>query len=259
MRRVVVVSAATEAAAVLREEILRHVQGAEWLIGGENEVIGMLGVSRPTFRQALRILEQEQLVTVRRGVGGGLFAKRPTEDGVAQTASVFLRSEGTSYGDLIQTLSLLSSHCARLAAEHSDQAERGRLGSYYTEALGELDPTTIAGTDFVRLAGGWFRELALLARSSTLHLFVSVLIELARPAAGSQLYTPQRVMETIDRHTGVAEAIKRGSPALAARRLTEHFELIVQWTDASIQLGALYPPVERRFAPYERNGSGFGG
>src|SRR3546814_4941537 len=100
MQRVVVPSAALEAASILREEILRDIKDDEWLLGSEDEVMRSLEVSRPTLRQALRLLEQEQLVSVRRGVGGGLFARRPTEEGVTHTASVYLRAAGTSYGDL---------------------------------------------------------------------------------------------------------------------------------------------------------------
>src|SRR3546814_14470549 len=96
MQRVVVPSAALEAASILREEILRDIKDDEWLLGSEDEVMRSLEVSRPTLRQALRLLEQEQLVSVRRGVGGGLFARRPTEEGVTHTASV--RSEERRVG-----------------------------------------------------------------------------------------------------------------------------------------------------------------
>jgi GntR family transcriptional repressor for pyruvate dehydrogenase complex len=241
MRKVVVTSAAMEAANVLREEILSDVKDDEWLIGSEDQVMQALEVSRPTLRQALRLLEQEQLVAVRRGVGGGLFAHRPTEEGVTHTASVYLRAAGTSYGDLISTLALISTSCARMAAENPDAEARARLTTYYRDHLGDGDPTTMAGEQFVTIAGRFYVELAELAGSPTLKLFASVLIELARPAAGRLLYTPERIRETIERHGATAEAIKAGKPDLAAKRIKAHTEEVLGWTTTSMAIESMYP------------------
>lgn len=241
MRKVVVASAASETASILREEILRNIKDDEWLIGSEDDVMRSLGVSRPTLRQALRILEQEQLITVRRGVGGGLFGRRPTEEGVTHTASVFLRSQGTTFGDLTQALQLLSVHCARVAAKHPDDERRRELGTYYDTALRGVNPEELDGREFVEIAGGFFRELATLADSTVVHLFVSALIELARPAAGAALYTPERIRQTIKRHGAIAEAIEKRQASLAVRRVNAHFAQTVLWTNAEVELNALYP------------------
>lgn len=241
MRKVVVTSAALEAASVLREEILRDVKDEEWLLGSEDEVMQALEVSRPTLRQALRLLEQEQLIVVRRGVGGGLFAQTPTEEGVTHTASVYLRAAGTWYGDLINTLSVVSVHAARMAARNPDTEARQRLTNYYPEQLGDREPTQMPGEEFVRLAGRFFIELTELANSPTTKLFTSVLIELARPAAGRSLYTPDRIRETIERHTLVARAVAAGKPELAARRMQAHTESVSTWTDESMKLESMYP------------------
>src|SRR4051794_40921632 len=46
-------------------------------LGNEPELIERFGVSRPSMREALRILETEGLISVRRGVFGGVVAHRP--------------------------------------------------------------------------------------------------------------------------------------------------------------------------------------
>src|SRR3546814_8305423 len=135
---------------------LLDIKDDEWLLGSEDEVMRSLEVSRPTLRQALRLLEQEQLVSVRRGVGGGLFARRPTEEGVTHTASVYLRAAGTSYGDLIASLSVLSTHAARNAAENPDLEARQRLSDYYPQVLRDINATELPGEEFVVIAGRFY-------------------------------------------------------------------------------------------------------
>jgi GntR family transcriptional regulator, transcriptional repressor for pyruvate dehydrogenase complex len=101
VQRVVAISAVSATAEVLRSEILLRDDG-DWL-GSEDELLGRLGVSRPTLRQAARLLEAEELLVVRRGLNGGLFSRRPTSDAVARMASVYLRSEGTTVVDLARS------------------------------------------------------------------------------------------------------------------------------------------------------------
>lgn len=80
MQRVAVPTAVSATVDMLRDEILQRDDG-EWL-GWEDDLVERLGVSRPTLRQAARLLEAEELLVVKRGTNGGLFARRPTTDTV---------------------------------------------------------------------------------------------------------------------------------------------------------------------------------
>jgi DNA-binding FadR family transcriptional regulator len=231
---------ARAAADQLREEILASPRTDQWLLGSEADLMVSLAVSRATLRQALRILEQEQLVVVRRGPSGGLFAKRPTAEAVSHMALIYLRSAETSYGDLIRTLGLLSAQCALDAATKAPLADRRRLVRYYDERLAGADLDQLTGHQFVRLAGGFFHELADLSGSSTMRLYIGVLIELARPAAGEHLYTAERMRGTVERHRGIARAISSGNGQEAASRVHAHIELVLTWSDEAIPLNALY-------------------
>jgi len=245
VRKVSVQSAARETADILREEILATVSTTDsYLLGSEDEVLSMLGVSRPTLRQALRLLEQEQLVVVRRGVGGGLFGRRPTEAGVTQMASVVLRSRGTTYRDLVSTLSLLGTRAATLAAENPDAAARAEAGSFYPERLpggvdGDLADVPVA--EFVAFAGEFDVLVARLSGNPTLHLFVGVLIDLARPAATAAVYDEAAMRATLAGHLGVAEAVVAGNGRLAGTLMKRHLSSALDWLDQDLPLRALYP------------------
>jgi GntR family transcriptional regulator, transcriptional repressor for pyruvate dehydrogenase complex len=242
MRRVSIRSAPRETADILREEILRHASnGDEWLLGSEDQMIRALGVSRPTLRQAARMLEQEQLLVVRRGIGGGLFGRRPTAEAVSHTASVYLRSQGATYTDMISAQLILGVESARLAAEHGDPEQRAALRDFYKERV--RDREHLGAADFVQVTVDFQRRVAELAGSPALQLFVDVLMDLSEGSAAVQrTYTDQaRQLQTFTRHEAIAQAIAAGDGRLAATRMRKHLETILEWVDDSTRTERLSP------------------
>ena len=61
-------------------------------LGHEPELVERFGVSRPSLREALRILEAEGLITVVRGVLGGVVVHEPHERMAARTAALVLQA-----------------------------------------------------------------------------------------------------------------------------------------------------------------------
>jgi GntR family transcriptional repressor for pyruvate dehydrogenase complex len=229
MRRVAVPTAVSATVDMLRDEILQRDDG-EWL-GWEDDLVERLGVSRPTLRQAARLLEAEELLVVKRGTNGGLFARRPTTDAVARMASVFLRAEGTTVLDLARSWFLLLEQSARLAAEHDDPLVRASLVAEVAEIRrsvpeGDRDAMFVATYAFSL-------ELADLSRSPTLRLFTRVLSTLIAEAPADL-----RPIEALDEQLGgparhtferVAEAIRDGDAARAAKNVRVHADLMIQW------------------------------
>ncbi|MCR5871033.1 MULTISPECIES: FadR/GntR family transcriptional regulator [unclassified Sphingomonas] len=114
-------------------------------LGSEKDLMGALGVSRPTFRQAVNLIEHEQLLSVVRGVKGGIFSRRPDIGGVISSASTFLISRGTTLGDLLLTTTSLLRDAAALAAGFQDEALRARAGELLkTLAAAENTPQDLA-------------------------------------------------------------------------------------------------------------------
>lgn len=76
----------------------------------EGQLMDSLGISRPTLREAFRILEAEGLISVVRGSRTGAKVHKPSVDLVSRYAGYVLESQGTTIADLYQ---------ARLAIEPS--------------------------------------------------------------------------------------------------------------------------------------------
>lgn len=243
MKSVVVKSAPHETAGALREEILAH-DGVEqeWLLGSEDELMGQLGVSRPTLRQASRILEQEQLLLVRRGIRGGLYGRRPTAHAVTRIAAVFLRAQDTTYEDLLSAEVVLGTACAGLAAGAELEA-RTAVRDFYAEALGDVPRSDVPLALFLDASGNFQRLLAEIAPSPAFRLFVNVLMDLARPASRvADIYgDPKRRRVTIERHQAVANAVYAQDAKRASNLMQKHLVDILAWTDDAARGEPLRP------------------
>src|SRR3954465_10736584 len=69
-------------------------------IGTEQELAAEFGVSRPTLREALRLLARSHLIRVGRGRAGGIFVARTPGEGmgrnVSESIATMLATESTS-------------------------------------------------------------------------------------------------------------------------------------------------------------------
>jgi GntR family transcriptional repressor for pyruvate dehydrogenase complex len=203
MRKVVLTAAPQATADVIREDILSRDEESG-LLGSEDDLLERLGVSRPTLRQATRILEQENLIFVRRGVNGGLFFRRPDASAVTHTTVVFLRSRHTSVQEVFDTRLLLEVDCATLAAK-APRAKR-------EEAM-----RTVEGHEF-HLA------IARLSNNTVKVMFVDVLINAAESMRGDPTMNGHHGPETERAHARIRKAILDGDADAAAAGMRRHIE-----------------------------------
>ncbi|SDD60827.1 DNA-binding transcriptional regulator, FadR family [Sphingomonas sp. YR710] len=87
-------------AADIRKRILDRDLLVTHTLPPEAELMVQYGVSRPTLREALRLLEAEQLIVIRRGGKGGAIIQQPSLDGAARQFGFLLNYRGVTLGDL---------------------------------------------------------------------------------------------------------------------------------------------------------------
>lgn len=217
------------AVARLREEILaRREPGA--FLGSEEDLQARLGVSRPTLRQAARILEHENLLSVRRGSRGGLFARAPSPDAVSHIAAVYLRYQGTTHRDLHSADALIVPEIARRACRHPFAAARAAFAAFATTPEHRA---RIAAPDQVRDA---WREFGLrmitLVDNAPLALFYEMMLDLSvEPFPIGGLDDPAFRERVIVYHEELADAVRRGEPEEGAQIVTAYFAATAAWVD----------------------------
>jgi DNA-binding FadR family transcriptional regulator len=108
-------------AGTLRERILSGElpDGAE--LPKQEELLAEFGISQPPLREALRILESERLITVRRGNVGGAVVHRPSETAAASLVGMVLQSRGATLEQLVQAMAAIEPLCVAAAAARPDR------------------------------------------------------------------------------------------------------------------------------------------
>ncbi len=108
-------------AASLRDDILSGRLKEGDLLPRQEHLFKEFRVSLPAVREAMRILETEGLISVRRGNVGGAVVHLPTPERTARMISMVLQSRGTTPGDVSGALLYLEPVCARMCAARPDR------------------------------------------------------------------------------------------------------------------------------------------
>jgi len=86
----------------------------------ESEMYDALGVGRSTLREALRILEQQGVITIRPGRGGGPTVASPDSRHLASTLALMMQFSDTPFRSVVQTREQIEPIAAALCAQNGD-------------------------------------------------------------------------------------------------------------------------------------------
>lgn len=105
----------------LRRQIISGELAEGDALPSESTLTETFGISRPTLREAFRVLEAEQLISVRRGARGGARVHAPSADVAARYAGFVLEHQATTLADVYAARVMIESPCAaRLARQRTD-------------------------------------------------------------------------------------------------------------------------------------------
>ncbi|MFI5427273.1 FadR/GntR family transcriptional regulator [Aeromicrobium sp. UC242_57] len=123
----------------LRRQIARGELKEGDALPSEAALMEQFGVSRPTLREAFRVLESEALITIRRGAHGGARVQVPDGAIAARYAGLVLEYRGTTLRDVYDARSTLESSCAGMAAERQSEEDLAKLSEIFDEISATTD------------------------------------------------------------------------------------------------------------------------
>jgi DNA-binding FadR family transcriptional regulator len=181
----------------------------------ERELAKQLGVSRTTVREAVRVLEGEGLVEIRRGSTGGIIVRPQT------ARPVDLRKRLREFEEIIDFRLAVEPMAARLAAQRRTKADIAEL----QRAFARLEAIVVgqgAVSDWVRVDGEYHLLIARIARNERLARAVE--------DARAGMFTPiGAVWGGLEErahlmHAEIQQAIVAGDPERAAAAMAAHVE-----------------------------------
>ena len=122
----------------IRNAIIRGELSDGDTLPAESHLIAEFEVSRPTIREAVRILESEGLVTVARGARGGARISSPDYEMIERAAGIILQSQKVAIGDLYEMRTLIEPPAARLVAERNSEVAVPILRKFIEEEMAQI-------------------------------------------------------------------------------------------------------------------------
>jgi GntR family transcriptional regulator, transcriptional repressor for pyruvate dehydrogenase complex len=204
-------------AAKLRERIVSGRLTDGDVLPKQEDLGAEFGVSKPTMREAIRVLESEGLIEVQQGRFGGAVVHVPKVENIAVTMALVLETNGVQLPDVGLALQAIEPACVRLCALRPDRLEAvvPRL-----EELHAAAPEAVTDDERVVALSREFHEaLAALCGNASLTLCAGALERLwtahegswAEQAAHGHGFPELRTRrEALEEHARVIECIRAG-------------------------------------------------
>ncbi|MFT4288417.1 FadR/GntR family transcriptional regulator [Nocardioides sp.] len=223
----------------LRRQIVRGELPAGATLPPELQLMDQYGVSRPTLREAFRILEAETLISVRRGSRGGAQVMAPNVSVAARYVGILLQVQGTTINDVYQARMISEPQCARLLAlSHTDQDLED-----LTQIVDALKDEVATRKPFVPDPDNWsaltsrFHELILQrCGNNTLAIQGAVLQDIVATHVRTRIAqsytdddTPERFQRAIRSYEKFIRLIKSGDATGAEKHWLSHMEGAAQY------------------------------
>lgn len=199
-------------------------------LGLEDELVKRYGVSRPTLRQAVRVLEHEKLVAVRRGSAGGYYSRRPSDRDMVEAATLNLQVHGCTMPQAIFAGMALLRGVIRAAATSSDQAARDELRHYIKE-YEAFDYRNRPLKEFIAGERAMAKRISDLAQNPALVFFSGILYEFGVRRVGLHSFEdhPERIEAELQITARLATAICDGDIEVAEVFMARKEEMLMGW------------------------------
>jgi DNA-binding FadR family transcriptional regulator len=140
----------------------------------EAELMAHFGVSRPTLREAVRVLESERLVEVRRGSRTGARVRVPGPEIVARPAGLLLELSGAPIPDVMVARAGIEPMAARLLAESGTPEAFEELEKMLADDI----PAGWQSDRLAEMTGAFHLRLVELSGNATLAIIAGMLHEI---------------------------------------------------------------------------------
>jgi len=186
----------------------------------EAEMVEHYRVSRESLREALRLLEAQGIVSIRRGPGGGPVVGTASSMNLARTMTLYFQLAGATYEELLEAWRMLEPLGAELAAKNRDRQLVERTLRAHLEHFDDGGDLTAYQTH----SNGLHFSVIDLAENQVLALVVGAIGDIIRTHVILRI-DPFELRQLIDEdHAAVAEAVIAGEAERARAAMLAHID-----------------------------------
>ena len=224
-----------QVADLIRAAILDGRLAVEERLPNEEELARRFGISRPTVREALKVLAAQNLIRSRRGPTGGNFVIRPEPEGVARAitdaATLLVGIDGFGSDEIVLARIETETLCCRLAAANRSDADLARMAAEI--ALQRQDSLT--DEDFCASDVRFHRALVTATGNGPLRLMMHAVIESFIPITNMIIYRDHERRRTADTHERIMAAIADRDGDRAAGLMRGHLDGLRTVLDTALE------------------------
>src|ERR1700684_1596291 len=125
-------------ASKVADQIIKDVIAGGWqvgqILGSEADLLARYQVSRAVFREAVRLVEHQQVARTRRGPGGGLVVTEPTVDAVIDAVLLYLYRAEARLDEVFEARLVLEDIAAGLAPARLEEQDLATLRVFAEDA-----------------------------------------------------------------------------------------------------------------------------
>jgi GntR family transcriptional regulator, transcriptional repressor for pyruvate dehydrogenase complex len=220
-RRPRMIRGASEQVAVQIQHYIQdeHLQPGDFL-GREEDLAAEFGISRPTLREALKLLASGNLIRANKGPGGGIFVAHTADEGMAlslaDAISMMLETGTVSLEELLEARLLLEVPLAGLAAYQAGEEHLARMRDALEREVSE-DPDARASVD-----AEFHKEIAAASGNRMLQALTGWVYEVVQPSLNHVLHGAVVDSAVAEQHAEMFAAIEKSDPARAERAMKDH-------------------------------------
>ena len=204
------------------QAILRRIQNEGWTVGArvgsEADLIAEHGVSRNVVRQAISMLENQGVVRVQAGRGGGVVVAEPETSPFSRALELYLTARGVSAAHVLGAKREVELTCVRLATQsRTPESVERLLRAVETECQTPVDRLRDIRGDNVHIV------LAEMTGNPALHLFIEALTHLSAQYV-DPAHAASEAATTFAAHARIAAAVAAGDVDLAVKEMADHLD-----------------------------------
>jgi DNA-binding FadR family transcriptional regulator len=235
---------ADRVATVLRRMLVRGEITEGTMLPPESELMERFGVSRPTLREAFRVLESESLIKVERGVRGGARVHRPRRQTLARYAGLILEYEGVTLKDVYDARVTIETPLVVQLAKDGDPAVIAELEEIVAREAA-LEP----GAEAVDQLTDFHAAIARMSKNKTLQMVNEMLHHIIekgnrslQPTTGTR--AEQAVRRSAKTHRMILDLIKAGEAERAGELWSRHLRKAEEFLFTGAELSTVVDLLE---------------